>query len=151
MDLLDLFVKVVFDSEEFEKGVMVIGPLALSMIGMIVIAPFIADVVTASVGHIPSIRTSVGFSFTRPFHKRSVHLFICHTSSQHILEIVQTGIDTIGYCIRGNGCTTDGINFILSYSTCFSINKGLCKFSCKLGHKHGFCLHSQTGRFRYLK
>jgi len=28
--------------------------------------PLIADVVTASVGHIPSIITKVGFSFTRP-------------------------------------------------------------------------------------
>ena len=29
--------------------------------------PFIADVVVASVGHIPSIRTNVGFSLTMPF------------------------------------------------------------------------------------
>ena len=28
--------------------------------------PFIAEVVTASVGHIPSIRMKVGFSFTIP-------------------------------------------------------------------------------------
>ena len=28
--------------------------------------PLIADVVTASVGHIPSIRTKVGFSLTNP-------------------------------------------------------------------------------------
>lgn len=32
--------------KEFEKGVMVIGSLALSMIGMIVIAPFIADILS---------------------------------------------------------------------------------------------------------
>ena len=28
--------------------------------------PFMAEVVTASVGHMPSISTKVGFSFTRP-------------------------------------------------------------------------------------
>jgi hypothetical protein len=29
--------------------------------------PFMAEVVVASVGHIPSIKTSVGFSLTIPF------------------------------------------------------------------------------------
>ena len=33
--------------------------------------PFNIDVVTASVGHIPSIRTTVGFSVIIPFFKRS--------------------------------------------------------------------------------
>ena len=39
--------------------------------------PFIADEVTASVGHIPSISTNVGFSFMIPLYKRSTYLFIC--------------------------------------------------------------------------
>ena len=38
--------------------------------------PLTADVVTARVGHIPSIRIKVGFSFTIPLYKRSVHLFM---------------------------------------------------------------------------
>jgi hypothetical protein len=29
--------------------------------------PFLAEVVVASVGHIPSIKTNVGFSLTMPF------------------------------------------------------------------------------------
>ena len=42
-------------------------------------APLIADEVTASVGHIPSIWTNVGFSLTIPLYKRSVHFpIICH-------------------------------------------------------------------------
>ena len=39
-------------------------------------SPFIAAVVTASVGHIPSIRTNVGFSLINPFVRRSIYLFI---------------------------------------------------------------------------
>ena len=44
--------------------------------------PLTADVVTASVGHIPSISTKVGFSLRIPFFKRSKILFcfICTTS-----------------------------------------------------------------------
>ena len=38
--------------------------------------PFIADDVTARVGHIPSIITKVGFSVIIPFFKRSVQEFI---------------------------------------------------------------------------
>ena len=38
--------------------------------------PLTAEVVTASVGHMPSIRTNVGFSLTRPLKILSVHLFI---------------------------------------------------------------------------
>ena len=38
-------------------------------------SPLNAEVVTASVGHIPSIKTRVGFSFTSPLYRRSVHLF----------------------------------------------------------------------------
>ena len=37
---------------------------------------FIADVVTASVGHIPSISTKVGFSLINPLYTRSKYLFI---------------------------------------------------------------------------
>ena len=37
---------------------------------------FTTDVVTASVGHIPSIRTKVGFSLNIPLYKRSKLLFI---------------------------------------------------------------------------
>ena len=55
--------------KEFEKGVMVIGPLALSMIGMIVIAPFIADVLSPMIEFItrytpidPSIIPSLLFA-----------------------------------------------------------------------------------------
>ena len=45
-------------------------------------APLMADDVTASVGHIPSICTKVGFSFTIPLYKRSVHFPItCHLRS----------------------------------------------------------------------
>ena len=35
-------------------------------------APLIADVVTANVGHIPNIKTKVGFSFTIPLINRSI-------------------------------------------------------------------------------
>ena len=38
--------------------------------------PFMADDVTASVGHIPSIITNVGFSVIIPFFKRSTHVFM---------------------------------------------------------------------------
>jgi len=38
--------------------------------------PLIADVVTARVGHIPNIRTKVGFSLIRPLYTLSVHLFM---------------------------------------------------------------------------
>ena len=38
--------------------------------------PFIAPDVTASVGHIPSINTNVGFSLIIPLYKRSTYLFI---------------------------------------------------------------------------
>ena len=38
--------------------------------------PFMAEVVMASVGHIPSMSTKVGFSFTTPFTILSTHLFI---------------------------------------------------------------------------
>ena len=44
--------------------------------------PLMALVVTASVGHIPSIRTSVGFSLMTPLTIRSRGLFILHTSFQ---------------------------------------------------------------------
>ncbi len=37
--------------------------------------PFTAEVVTASVGHMPSISTNVGFSLTSPFISRSAILF----------------------------------------------------------------------------
>ena len=37
--------------------------------------PLMADVVTARVGHIPSINTKVGFSKTIPFTRRSDTLF----------------------------------------------------------------------------
>ena len=37
--------------------------------------PFIAEVVTASVGHIPRTITSVGFSFTIPLKSRSRGVF----------------------------------------------------------------------------
>ena len=39
-------------------------------------SPLIAEDVTASVGHIPSIRTKVGFSLMSPLYKRSTFLFI---------------------------------------------------------------------------
>ena len=39
-------------------------------------SPFEPEVVTASVGHIPSISTSVGFSLIMPLYKRSRYLFI---------------------------------------------------------------------------
>lgn len=39
-------------------------------------SPLIADVVTARVGHIPSISTKVGFSFTSPLISRS-HILFC--------------------------------------------------------------------------
>ena len=42
--------------------------------------PFIALVVTASVGHIPSISTSVGFSFIIPLYNLSVTLPMSVTS-----------------------------------------------------------------------
>ena len=42
--------------------------------------PLTADVVTASVGHIPSIRTKIGFSVIRPFFNLSPQLFISTTS-----------------------------------------------------------------------
>ena len=38
--------------------------------------PLIAVVVTARVGHMPNIRTKVGFSLMIPLYKRSAHLFI---------------------------------------------------------------------------
>ena len=55
--------------KEFEKGVMVIGSLALSMVGMIVIAPFIADILSPVINFIthhtpidPSIIPSLLFA-----------------------------------------------------------------------------------------
>ena len=44
-------------------------------------SPLIAEDVTASVGHIPSIRTKVGFSLITPLYKRSTYLFI----TEHLL------------------------------------------------------------------
>ena len=41
---------------------------------------FVADVVTASVGHIPSIITKVGFSLMIPLYILSTYLFILPTS-----------------------------------------------------------------------
>ena len=38
-------------------------------------SPFMAEVVTASVGHMPSISTSVGFSLKIPLYSRSPALF----------------------------------------------------------------------------
>ena len=40
------------------------------------LTPFMALVVTARVGHIPSINTKVGFSLMIPLNKRSTYLFI---------------------------------------------------------------------------
>ena len=50
-------------------------------------SPFIAEVVTASVGHIPSISTKVGFPLIIPLYRRSTgeFVFILVTSFQ-ILE-----------------------------------------------------------------
>ena len=42
--------------------------------------PFMAEVVTAKVGHIPSISTKVGFSFNKPLRSLSFTLFITATS-----------------------------------------------------------------------
>ena len=41
--------------------------------------PLMALVVTASVGHMPSISTKVGFSFTIPFQRRSIAVLISYT------------------------------------------------------------------------
>ena len=42
--------------------------------------PFMAEVVTASVGHMPSISTKVGFSFTIPLYNLSPALFMAPSS-----------------------------------------------------------------------
>jgi hypothetical protein len=48
---------------EITKLVQISTAIVASPIDM----PFMAEVVVASVGHIPSISTNVGFSFTMPF------------------------------------------------------------------------------------
>ena len=42
--------------------------------------PLMAVVVVARVGHIPNIRTKVGFSLMIPLYKRSIYLFMLPTS-----------------------------------------------------------------------
>lgn len=49
-------------------------------------APLIADVVTANVGHIPNIKTKVGFSFTIPLINRSISLVSCLITSFRLFE-----------------------------------------------------------------
>ena len=46
--------------------VITIASLVTSLIYKFILAPLIADVVTARVGHIPKIRTKVGFSLIIP-------------------------------------------------------------------------------------
>ena len=59
-------------------------------------APLMADDVTASVGHIPSICTKVGFSFTIPLYKRSVHFPItCHLRSMHLMNLLPRRLSTL--------------------------------------------------------
>ena len=76
--------------------------------------PLMADVVTANVGHIPSIKTKVGFSFSKPLYKRSpTESFRISVTSLH--QIFQNYRNRTIYCIHNsyscNGCTTDGIDF----------------------------------------
>ena len=73
--------------------------------------PFIAEVVTAKVGHIPSIRTKVGFSLNNPFTNLSFALFILATSQLSFIKF-KSGIYTVYHSIGSYGCTTDGINLI---------------------------------------
>ena len=42
--------------------------MSTNMVASPIDIPFIADVVVASVGHMPSRRTNVGFSLTMPFN-----------------------------------------------------------------------------------
>ena len=79
--------------------------------------PLMADVVTASVGHIPSTRTVVGFSTTIPFKNlssgvsagspRAPFLFslILLTSFQNVCIVQKAGIYTIGNCFGSDSGT----------------------------------------------
>ena len=63
--------------------------------------PLMAVVVTARVGHIPSIRTKVGFSLIIPLYKRSTHLFMTSylLLCQAVLYIVNCPVYCTSYCI----------------------------------------------------
>lgn len=65
--------------------------------------PFIADVVTARVGHIPSIMTKVGFSFIIPLYRRSAALFIKNSSFLQACKEAQAGIHAVCHGIAGDG------------------------------------------------
>ena len=88
-------------------------------------SPFMADVVTASVGHIPSVRTKVGFSFTSPLKNTSMEL--CFTSlfisliastsfgsHKRTPEKQQAAVHPVDDCIRGDRRTADRIDLAVA-------------------------------------
>jgi len=58
------------------KAIIAFDAVKTTMVVIPIPKPFCNDDVTASVGHIPNIRTNVGFSFIIPLYRRSKHLFI---------------------------------------------------------------------------
>jgi hypothetical protein len=51
----------------FKQEITKFVQMSTAMVASPIDIPFMAEVVVASVGHIPSIRTNVGFSLTIPF------------------------------------------------------------------------------------
>src|SRR5699024_5491185 len=73
--------------------------------------PLMADVVTASVGHIPSVRTKVGFSLIIPLIKRSIGFGFILFPSLQAVSISNTAVDGACYRAACDRCSADGIDF----------------------------------------
>ena len=90
-------------------------------------SPFIAEVVTARVGHIPRVRTKVGFSLNNPLASLSIGesdfflgSLIVLTSPQFRCHL-QRAVYCCGHGLRRDRCTADRIDLILLGGTIFRI------------------------------
>jgi hypothetical protein len=52
---------------DFRQEITKLVQISTAIVAKPIDIPFMAEVVVASVGHIPGIRTNVGFSLTMPF------------------------------------------------------------------------------------
>ena len=60
----------------FISDIMILENINTAIVAKPIIIPFIALVVVASVGHMPSIRTKTGFSFITPFNMIPILLIV---------------------------------------------------------------------------
>ena len=96
-------------------------------------SPLIAEDVTASVGHIPSIWTKVGFSVIIPFFKRSAifPILLCTSCCQES-NCTKCRIDCICHCRCGNRRTGQCIDFTVLCRTSLCILKLIYLLTNKL-------------------